>query len=43
MGDVYDAGNTKDKRKPNSKKGEYTPADETTHDDVDNKTHMTPS
>jgi hypothetical protein len=42
MGDVYDAGNTKDKGKPDGKKGEYTPTDEAANDDVDNETHMTP-
>ena len=29
MSDVYDAGNTEDKGKPNGEKGVYTPADET--------------
>jgi hypothetical protein len=41
MGDVYDAGYTKDKGKPNGEKGKYTPADETAYDDVDNEIHMT--
>jgi len=40
VGDVYDAGNTKDERKSNGEKGEYTPADETAHDDVENETHI---
>jgi hypothetical protein len=39
MGDVYDAGDTKDKRKPDGKKGEYTPADQTAHDDVQKEIH----
>jgi hypothetical protein len=41
VGDVYDAGDTKDQGKPNGKKGVYTPTDETTYDDVENETHMT--
>jgi hypothetical protein len=41
MGDVNDAGYTKDQGKPNGEKGEYTPTDETTDNDVDNETHMT--
>jgi hypothetical protein len=40
MGDVYDASNTKDKGKPDGKKGEYTPADETADEDVENETHI---
>jgi hypothetical protein len=43
MGDVYDAGYTKNQGKPNSKEGEYTPTDETAYNNVDNETHMTSS
>jgi hypothetical protein len=43
VGNVYDTGYTKDKGKPNSKKGVYTPTDETANDDVDNETHNTSS
>jgi hypothetical protein len=43
MGDVNDAGYSKDKRKSNSEKGEYTPANETAYNNVDNETHTTPS
>jgi hypothetical protein len=42
VGDIYDTGYPKDKGKPNSKKGEYAPANETANDDIDNETHMTP-
>jgi len=41
MGDVNDAGYSKDKRKSNGEKGEYTPANETAYDNVNNETHMT--
>jgi hypothetical protein len=41
VGDVYDAGYAEDQGKSNSKKGEYTPTDETANDDVENETHMT--
>jgi hypothetical protein len=37
---VYDAGNAKDKGKPDGEKGEYTPTDETAHDDVQNEIHI---
>jgi hypothetical protein len=40
MGDIYDAGNTKDKGKPNGEKGVYTPTDETAYDDVQNESHI---
>jgi hypothetical protein len=40
VGDVYDTGYTKDKGKPNGKKGEYTPTDETANDDVENEIHI---
>jgi hypothetical protein len=40
VSDVYDAGYAKDKRKPNGKKGEYAPTDETANDDVDNEIHI---
>jgi hypothetical protein len=39
VGDVYDAGDTKDKGKPNGKKGEYTPADKSAYDNVEDKIH----
>jgi hypothetical protein len=41
VGNVYDAGYTEDKGKPNGEKGEYTPTDETAYNNVDNETHMT--
>jgi hypothetical protein len=40
MGDVYDAGNTKNKGKPDGKQGEYTPADETANNDVEKEIHI---
>jgi hypothetical protein len=40
VGDVYDSGYTEDKGKPNGEKGEYTPTDETTYNNVDNETHI---
>jgi hypothetical protein len=40
VGDVYNAGDTKDQGKPNGKKGEYAPTDETAYDDVKNETHI---
>jgi hypothetical protein len=42
VGNVYDAGYTEDKGKPNGEKGEYTPTDETAYDDVQNQSHKTP-
>jgi hypothetical protein len=42
VGDVYDAGNTKDQGKPDSEKGECAPTDETAQDDIDYKIHKAP-
>jgi hypothetical protein len=40
MGDIYDAGNTKDKGKPDGEKSVYTPTDEAAHDNVENEAHI---
>jgi hypothetical protein len=40
MSDVYNAGNTKDERKPNGEKSVYTPTDEAAYDDVQNESHI---
>jgi hypothetical protein len=41
VGDVYDAGYTKDKGKPNGDGGAYAPTDETDHDDVYDESYIT--
>jgi hypothetical protein len=38
--DVYNAGYTKDQGKPNGEESEYTSTNETTDDDIQNKTHI---
>jgi hypothetical protein len=43
VGDVYDAGYTEDKGKPNGEKCVYTPTNETAYDDVYNESHYYPS
>jgi hypothetical protein len=40
VGEVNDAGYSKDKGEPNGKKGVYTPAYEAAHDDVYNEIHV---